>query len=269
MTNPTLIGQDSAWRGFTFDQIVERVLQARGLTADTTTYPTRTEADASELELAQISVRRAFDLLNTDFPSVWSRRTYSVAWTSGDHSIALPANVMAIRGVTMGGYPLAPISLDDYYRLLKADSEGGGIASGDRPLYYRVSGYSDEDTGTAEGDRDWRLVLRLDPAPANAYATATLVVDYLAFAGDYEAVDSTEGGDPVALYPWMQGWVLERAKELMSAETGDSNLQKVSREERMIHEASINTWIEQATRDTSNQRMTWRYPNKRRRRRYR
>lgn len=269
MTNPTLIGQDSAWRGFTFDRIVERVLQARGLTNDTATFPTYTEANAAELLLAQECVRQSFDLLNTDFPSVWSKRSYTVTWTSGDHSIALPANVMAIVGVTMGGYPIAPISRDDYYRLLKADSEGGGVGTGDRPLYYRVVGYSDEDAGSAEGDRDWRLVLRFYPTPANSYATAELVVDYIALAGDYESVDSSEGADPVALYPWMQGWVLQRAKELMAADTGDSNMQKVAREERLMHETSINTWIESATRDTSAQRMNWRYPVKRRRRRYR
>lgn len=265
MTNPTLISQDSAWRGFTFDGIVERLLASRGLTNDSTTG--RTLATAAELEAAQIHMRRAFDFCALEFPSLWNIRTYSASWTDGDHSIALPANMMIPLAVTFGGYSLKPMSRTDYYRLLRDDDSGGNIAADGRPTYYRITGYADADAGDDEGDRDWRLVCRVLPTPSSAFSDETFAVEYLALAGDYESVDSNEGGDPIALFPFLQSWVLERAKELWSSENGDSSIQGVAEKERAKAERSIDQFIEGTRQKT--QRFTTRFPNVRRRRRYR
>ena len=268
MTNPSLITQDNAWRGFTFDQLVERMLQARGVTNDTTTYPTLPLASAAELAGAQTAARRAFDLLNVEFPTLYATRTYTVTWTSGDHSIALPKNVMAIKAVTYGGLSLSAISDDDYYRLLRSDEDGGDIDVSGKPTRYRVTGFSDEDASSSEGARDWRLVLRLLPQPADDYAALSLVVEYVALANDFESVDATEGGDPIALWPHLQGWCLERGKEIWFSEVGDASRMKSAETERLKHERTIASWIERATRQPT-QRLTWRYPNVRRHTRYR
>lgn len=257
MTNPTLITQDTPWRGMTFDQLEERVMAAFGLTNDTTTG--RTPATAGEVVAAGTHIKRAFDLLAAEFPSLWNMRTYEVAWTSGDHTIALPSNVMAILSVTLGGNKLRPISRDDYQRLLRTDEAGGDLGASSKPLYYRIAGHAD---GGAAGE-DWRLALRLHPQPGSGYDTLTLAVDYQALAHGY--ADET---DVIALYPFMQGWVLERAKELWAAEMGNSALMGTAREERREHAASIAAWVERGTRETSHARMTWRYPNVTRRRRY-
>jgi len=265
MTNPTIITQDSAYRGFTFDGLVERLLASRGLTLDSTTG--RTEATAGEIEAAQIHLRRAFDFCALEFPSLWNIRTYTATWTSGDHSIALPANMMVPLAVTYDGYSLKPLNRTDYYRLLRDDDSGGNVGASGRPAYYRTTGYSDQDTGETEGDRDWRIVMQIHPTPGSGLDTKTFTVEYLALAGDYESVDATEGGDPVALYPFLQSWVLERSKELWSAENGDSSTQSVAEKERAKAERSIDDFI-QGTRQRPS-RFTPRYPNVTRRRRYR
>lgn len=256
MTNPTLIAQDTPWRGFTFDQLEERLLASRGLTNDSTTG--RTVASTAEVTAVQMHLRRAFDLLNADFPSLWSVQRYTVTWTAGDHSIALPANVMAILNVTYKGLSMRPLNRVDYYRLLRSDEEGGDVSTADAgPMYYRITGHSDEDAGTGGGDRDWRIVMRLHPAPPTS-DTEQLVVEYLSLAKDYAASTTVEA-DPLPLHPWLQGWVLERAKELWSAENGDSAIQKVAENERMKHERSIHRWIE-GIRPPSGA-VKWRYPN--------
>lgn len=243
MANPTLVAQDDPWRGFTFDELEERLLASRGLTNDSSTG--RTVATTGEVTAAKAHLRRAFDLLNARYPSLWSSRFYSFTWTSGDHSVALPSNVMAILNVTWKGRSLKPLTRDDYYRLLRTDDEGGDTAATQDPNNFRVTGYADA------GSADWRIVMRLHPLPASAEA---VVVEYLALAGDY----ATES-NAIPLYPFMQGWVLERAKELWSAENGDSAIQRVAEAERMKHETDIDRWIE-GTRPPAS-RVTWKYPN--------
>ncbi len=250
MTDPTLIAQDTPWRGFTFDEIEERLLASRGLTNDSTTG--RTVATTGEVTAAKVHLKRAFDLLNARYPSLWSSRFYSFTWTSGDHSVALPANVMAILNVTWKGRSLKPLTRDDYYRLLRTDDEGGDTAATQDPNNFRVTGFSDEDAGATPGDRDWRIVMRLHPIPASGEA---VVVEYLALSSDFTSVEP----DPIFLYPFMQGWALERSKELWAAENGDSAIQKVAEGERLKHETDIDRWIE-GTRPPAS-RMTWKYPN--------
>lgn len=243
MANPTLIKQSSAWRGFTFDELEERLLASRGLTNDSSTG--RTVATAGEVTAAKAHLHRAFDLLNARYPSLWSVRRYTFDWTNGDHSIALPANVMAILGVTWKGVSLRPLqNREDYYRVLRTDEAGGDVGASGDPAYFRVTGYSDE--GTA----DWRLVLRLHPEPNSSQE---VVVEYLALSEDYSSED-----EALTLYPFMQGWCLERSKELWAAENGDSAIQRVAEAERLKHEADIDRWIEGVR--PAGSRMSWRYP---------
>ncbi len=250
MTNPTLIAQDTPWRGFTFDQIEERLLASRGLTNDSTTG--RTVATTAEVTAAKTHLRRAFDLLSARYPSLWTDRYYSFTWTSGDHSAVLPANVMAILGVTWKGISLRPMSTEDYYKELRDDEAGGDTGAEGDPKYFRVTGFSDENAGTDPGDRDWRIAMRLHPQPSSAEA---VVVQYLSLSSDF----TSQEADPIFLFPFMQGWALERAKELWSAENGDSAIQSVAEAERLKHEMDIDRWLDAGVKKAT--RFTWRYPN--------
>ena len=164
---------------------------------------------------------------------------------------------MAILGVTWKGLSLRPMTREDFYRALRSDEEGGDVGATDDPKYFRITGFSDEDAGVGAGDRDWRIAMRLHPVPASAEET---IVEYLALSSDFT---STEG-DPIFLFPFMQGWALERARELWSAENGDSAIQKVAEGERLKHETDIDRWLEGTVAKAS--RFTWRYPNVTRRR---
>lgn len=256
MTNPTLIAQDTAWAGWTRTELQEQLLASRGLTLDATTG--RTEATTAEQTDSLTAIYRALNLLTAEFPSLWVRRSYSVAWTSGDHSIALPANVMAILAVRFNGLELTPLDRDSWQRLLRSDDEGGDVADSQDPTYYRVSGFSDEDAGVDAGDRDWRVVLRLHPVPNT---NDDLEVEYIALS-----VDVSTAADPISLFPFLQGWVLERAKEIWAAQNGDAAQAGTSEKERLKHERAINNWIESGTRESSS-RVTWKYPVRSRRRR--
>lgn len=256
MTNPTLIAQDTPWRGFTFDEIEERLLASRGLTNDSSSG--RTVATAAEVTACKAHLRRAFDLLYVEFPNLWTVRNYATTWTSGDHSIALPANTMAVLAVTFDGYNLRHMSRDDYYRSLRSVDEGGDVAAAGRPVYYRISGHAD----VGSGSKDWRIVMRLHPIPSTSYAGKALNVEYLAHAPAF----GTET-DPVNLYSFLQGWVLERAKELWSAENGDMAILQTAEKERAKHERGIASWIEGSRQMPG--RLTTRYPNVSRKTRYR
>lgn len=258
MANPTLIAQDEAWRGFTLDELAERLLASRGMTLDADTG--RTLATTTEEAEAKNYLKMAADFCALEFPSLWNTRHYTVAWTDGDHSIALPANVMVPLAVTFDGRSLKPLSRDDYYRLLRNDDEGGDVSDAGRPAYYRVTGYSDE--GAAS--RDWRVVLRVHPQPSSTYAGKTLAVEYLALAGDYAA---GEADDLMALYPYMQAWILQHSKELYAAENGDSAIQGVAEKARVAAGDRIHNFL-QGTRQNV-KRFTFRYPTVTRRRRYR
>lgn len=261
MTNPTLIDQDTPWRGWTTEELQEKVLGSRGLTLDATTG--RTLATTQEQADALEAIKQALALLQAEFPSLWVIRTYETTWTSGDHSIALPKNVMAILGASLAGKQLTPMKRDDWYRLRRSDDAGGDIADSQAPTYYRVTGFSDEDTGDDAGERDWRIVVRLHPVPSSDYAGETFSVDYIALG-----LDVTEVDDPISLFPHLQGWVFQRAKELWAADNGDVAQAKTAEAERAKHERPINVWIENASRE-SQSKATWTYPRRSRRTRYR
>lgn len=252
MTNPTLIAQDTPWAGFTLDSIVEALLAMRGLTNDSTTG--RTVAITAEDTDAKRYIRGAINDLNDNFPSAYSTRFYTLAsWTADDHSIALPSNVSAVLSVTYDGYPLAPISRDDYYRLLRTDEEGGGLEGEGtgRPSRYRIMGFSDEDAGMGAGDVDYRLVLRLFPTPTD---DKELVVEYVAlapaFANDEDALPMTHT---------MQRWVLYRAAETWAGERGDVALLQTAERERQKVEQTLYSWF--TTSRVHSSRATTRRPN--------
>ena len=258
MTNPTLLGQDTGWAGWTFEELMERILAGRGLTMDPTTG--RTPATAAEETAARDALYRAINLLPARFPSLWDIRTWTTAWVSGDHSVALPQNTMAVLAVTFDGLSMSPMSRDDYYRLLRPDDEGGDTGDASRPTRYRVVGASDQGVGSVE----WRVVMRLHPEPATDYAGKQLVVQYVSLGVDVQTSET----DPMPLFPFLQGWCLERGRELWAVEAGDGSMAQVAEAERMKHERDINSWIDSGTRQGSS-RMRWRYPNPSRGSRYR
>lgn len=236
MTNPSLIAQDTPWRGFTMDEIVEAVLMPKGLTLSASTN--RTIATTEEQSRVERYVREAVDELHAMLPNVFTFQWYEATWTVGDHSIALPANMGSILQLTFDGYNMRPITRDDYARLRRTDEEGGGIESeeGGRVAYYRVTGYSDEDAGTAAGDRDWRVVVRLFPTPLEA---KTLKVNYISLPPAL-----TVGADPMPYLPTMQRWIRHRAGEIWAADSGDVAQQSSCERERAKVEPTLQGWFE-------------------------
>lgn len=236
MTNPTLIAQETAWTGWTEDEIVEAVLKPKGLTNDASTG--RTVATASESSEAKRYVREAADELHAMLSNVFAFRWYETTWTAGDHSIALPADVGSVLQVSYAGFNLRPITRDDLARLQRSDEEGGGIdgeATG-QVGYYRVAGFSDEDAGATAGDRDWRLVLRIYPA---GDAAETLKVNYIALAPAL-----TVGADPLPWLPTMQRWIRLRAGEIWAADQGDVAQGSAQERERAKVEVTLHSWLE-------------------------
>lgn len=250
MANPTLLAQDTPWGGFTVDAIVETLLNMRGLTNDATTG--RTPASTADDADARRCIKLAIDDLFDRFPSTWSVREFTTAWTAGDHSIALPAGFKGVLYVTLGGRPLDPLSRDDYLRILKTDAQGGGVTVGTpaRPLGYRIVGVTDADTDTDPGDRDWRAVLRIYPTPDSA---DELVVGYCA-----EAPSLSVGADPLPIGRSLQRWSLYRAAEIWSAERGDTALLASAERERAKSEETLHSWFD-SMRDRPS-RATTRYP---------
>lgn len=260
MTNPTLIGQDTPWGGYTLDSIVEALLAMRGLSNDSSNTG-RTAASAVEDADAKVYIKEAIDDLHAKYPNVWAIRTYTTTWTAGDHSIVLPANCGSVLAVTFNGLSLRPLSRDDYYRILRGDDEGGGVAEGSSgvPAYYRVVGFADADSGVTEGLTDYRLVLRLYNTPDTA---DSLVVEYVATAPDF-AFD----GDDVPLAKPLQRWVLCRAAEIWGARRGDDPLVQRNERERLKVEEGLHPWFD-AMRERPS-RATTRYPHVTRYARYR
>lgn len=253
MTNPTLVGQDTPWGGFTLDAIVEALLAMRGLTNDAATL--RTVASVTEDADCKRFIRSAIDDLNTRFPSVWSIRNYTVAWVAGDHSLNLPANCGSVLAVTFNGLSLRPLSRDDYYRIKRGDDEGGGVSLGSTgiPGYYRIVGFSNT------ADADPRLVLQLYPTPS---AADELIVEYVS-VGPEIATDTFD----IPLGLPFQRWTLCRAAEIWGSERGDDPLVQRQERERLKVEETLHSWFD-AMREKPT-RATTRYPHVTRQQRYR
>jgi hypothetical protein len=212
MTNPTLVAQDTAWSGWTVTQLLDEVLRPFGLTNDSATD--RVVASTDESTLARDAVRLALTYLNTQYPNVWARRIYSVTWTSGDHSIIVPANCKFIERVFYGGLPLQSLSLEDRTRLVREDDQGGGWKiTSEKPEFYYISGIADNG-GTGA---DWRMVMRLVNTPGSGYDTETLTVHYIAKSVDLASADDADYVEIDILY---HDWVVNRAVEIMAGKLG-------------------------------------------------
>lgn len=238
MSNPTLLAQDTPWDGFTMDSLVEALLNMRGLTSDTT--KDLSLAETADTNDALRFVREALDDLFARFPNLCSRRQYSVAWTSGDHSILLPANFGSIEQVSLGNIPVAPLSDADYARILRPDENGGGVlGEGEAwvPWGYRLVGMADA-ASPATG-ADVRAVLRLYPTPTGVSATATLLVDYVAVA---PKVATTTQVIPI-LRP-LQRWVKAAAAVLWASERNDMALGSAQERTLARIEESLYSWFD-------------------------
>lgn len=236
MANPTLIAQDTPATGFTKTSLKEAVLAMRGLTLDATTG--RTLASTSDAAEAERVIYEAIDALAEEFPGLWSIQFYSVTWTAGDHSINLPANCQSVLAVTFDGYPLDAWSRDDRYRAERPTAQGGGFDNvpTTRPGAYRLMGFADADAGVAEGNQDYRQVLRLFGTPTTAGA---LVVEYVAVAGVV-----TNGGDYLKINRPLQRWVKAKAAEILAGEKNDTALLETSERERLKAQESLHSWFD-------------------------
>lgn len=255
MTNPTLIGQDTPYAGFTVAAVVEALLTSRGMTNDSTTG--RMVASTDENAHAHRDVRRALDELHQTFPNTFAFRTYSTTWVANDHSILLPANCGQPLEVRLNGLPLLPMSRDDLAKQRRATDEGGGIITeGASPTQYRISGYADGGAALT----DLRTVLRIYPTPTTA---DSLDVDYVSIGGDLAS--ETEN---LPVWPTLQTWILERAKVFWCADAGDDSGIRTATLEMKRVEATISNWLD-GTHEAP-QKVSWRYPNphSKRRKRY-
>lgn len=250
MTNPTLIAQDTPATGYTLTSMKEAVLAMRGLTLDATTGRT-VASTAEEAEAARV-VYEAIDALNEEFPGLFAIQVYETTWTAGDHSINLPANCQSVLAVKFDGYPLDPWSRDDVLRAERPTGQGGGYEGvpNNRPGAWRLTGFADADSGSSEGQQDYRPVLRLYGTPTTA---GSLWVEYVTVAG---AV--ANGGDRLKISRPFQRWVKSKAAEILAGEKNDQALLQAAERERLKAQESLHSWFD-LVRDRP-ARATTRYP---------
>lgn len=251
MANPTLVGSETPHAGFTVAQAAEEVLKAAGLTNDATTG--RTVADVAQAAEALVCVRRAVDALFTRYPNLYAIRTVSGTWVSGDHSLALPANVGQPLTVRYNGVDLRPWSRDDLERSRRPTDQGGGVATEDsgRPEGYRLTGYATE---AAPGGGHTQ-VLRLYPTPAGTFAAQGYEVDFVAMGPALTALTAT-----LPIWPTLQTWVVAQAKQFWAAPRNYSAGVKSAALEQAQAENVFEGWIESGMREHPS-RVTWRRPN--------
>jgi hypothetical protein len=260
MTNPTLITQDLTWAGWSVSDLIDNTLRPFGLTNDST--KNRVIATTDELGLARDSVRLAATYLNSKYPNVWARRSYTVAaWTSGDDSILLPVGVKYVERVMYGGLPLTSITTEDWTRFTQSDAEGGGYKTTNiKPMYYYISGIADADAvangGSATGTPDWRMVLKLVNTPGSGFDTEELIVYYMARSPDFLAADDAK---LVEFDPLFQDWLSQRATEIMAQKFGAARgIHDEAYAERIKIEETIFDFLE-GTGELPN-RVRWQYP---------
>lgn len=251
MTNPTLIGSETPYAGFTVTQAAEEVLKATGLTLDSTTG--RTVADAAQSAEAYTCIRRAVDAIFTRWPNLYGIRTVSGTWTSGDHSLALPANVGQPLTVRYNGVDLRPWSRDDLEKSRRPTDQGGGVATEDsgKPEGYRLTGYAVE-SGAGLGHTQ---VLRLYPTPAGSFAAQGYEVDFVAMGPALTTLTTT-----LPIWPTLQTWVVAQAKELWCYPRNyRAGLESALREQAQA-ESIFEGWLESGMREHP-ARVSWRRPN--------
>lgn len=238
MADPTLVSNVTPYTGFTLDQITERLLAARGMTLDSTTG--RVVATSGEQTDAYNRVRRAFSLLSTRFPSIFSIQQYSVAWTAGNTMIALPASIRDIVYVSFDGRQLRPLTRIKYLDIIKAADSGGGYKVTGEACYYRVAGFSDEGVSPAT---DYRIVLEIIPNPDSA-STDTLIVGYNSKAPALPRTDSDDGAVTLPVNEPLQEWILRRAQELWAVDASDTTSRENAEAERLKIEMDLDEMLE-------------------------
>lgn len=212
MANPTLVGSETPFSGFTLATVVERLLATFGLTEDSTTG--RTVATTEESAQARVFVRRAVSMLNGRFPSIWSIREVTGTWTAGDHSVQLPANCRSVLYVLWDGLPLQALSRDDELRILNPNDAAGSASlpkTGGDVLFYRTTGF-------VSGQIVPVVRLYATPAEAKSYA-----IGYNSLAPQL-----TTDGSTLPMMPQFQEWVLAKARELWADELNDLTQKKSS-----------------------------------------
>jgi hypothetical protein len=249
MANPTLVAQDDAWGGWTHSQILDEILRPFGLTNDSTTD--RVEASADEVELARDALRLASGYFHAKWTSLWARRLYTVTWTVGDHSIALPADVLAIKRVYFGGYPLDPLSLEDRTRLANNDDSGNDwkIEGDTRPRYYYISGITDTNADQTAFAPVLRLVIEPDAADE-------LVIEYTARSKAYLSADDA---DILSIAPLFQDWLAQRGVEILASRLGPA---RTVADSAMMERAKIEDVIQDYLEGTGEfpDRLRWDFP---------
>ena len=251
MADPTLVSADTTWAGWDVTTLIDEILRPFGLTNDSTT--SRVAASTDELALARDALRLAATYLNSRFPSIWARRIYSTTWTSGDHSIALPAGVKFVERVFYGGLPLDSLSLEDRTRFVRSDAQGGAWKTdSDKPSYYYISGITDNDAAGG----DWRMVLRLVNTPQSGFDTETLQVHFIARSPDFASADDS---DQVEFDPLYHDWLVNRAVEILAGKMGGAQgVHDGALQERAKIESTIFDFLE-GTGEYPD-RVRWEYP---------
>ena len=259
MADPTLVTQDTTWAGWSVETLIDEILRPFGLTNDTTTD--RVPASTDEIALARDALRLAATYLNSKYPSVWARRSYTTTWTAGDHSIMLPIGVKFVERVTYGGRPLDSLTMEDRTRFIRNDENGGGWKTDSaKPDYYYVSGIADADLagngGGATGTPEWRMVLRIVNTPGTGFNTEQLVVYYMARSPDFASADDAE---QVEFDPLYHDWLGNRATEIMAQKFGAARgIHDEAYGERLKIEESIFNFQE-GTGEFPD-RVRWQYP---------
>lgn len=247
MANPTLVGSETPYSGFTVAQIVERLLATRGLTEDATTG--RTVATSDDSAQARVFVRRAVNALNGTFPSVWSIREATGTWIAGDSMIALPQNARAALYVLFDGVPLRAINRDDDLRNRTqnvSNGVAGQLKTGAGVEFYRTVGF------TSLSGTDKRPVIQLFATPPEA---KSYIIGYNA-----KAPALTTDADAMPMMDSFQEWVLIKARELWATEVNDTVTKQVAMADLARQEQAMIPELESMLE--APKRMRWRYPNR-------
>ena len=257
MADPTLLDYTvDTWAGWTTEELLESVLQARGLTLDPATM--LVEAIPSEVKEARDRVRRALVELSTRYKNVWATLQFRTTWTAGDNSIALPASCAIVHNVFYGGTPQLSLSREDYVRFVKPDSQGGGYKSSRiRAGYYRISGISDESATPGTTPPDYRMVLELVPLPKSPQDTGELIVNFTARAW---AMNEADDANPIQLDQLFQQWTRARATEMWGEDVNDRLTHDLGMAQRIKAEEMIFLRLEGT--DEIPSRVRWRYPTR-------
>lgn len=222
MSDPTLFSNETPYKGFTIQEIAEKLLQGRGMTLDATTM--RTAVITAEETDAYNRIRRAFTLCAKRFPGVFTIQEYSVAWTLGDTLKALPANCSMPVYVNYDGKTCRRLN-----RVMRQNVLDGNTSanvqqlslSGD-PVYYHIRGITNL---ASANPPDYRLVLELIPHPTDA---KLITIGYNAKAPALASATADDKDNYLPIDDALQEWILRRAQALWAADSGDSTMMELA-----------------------------------------